>query len=69
MAEREQNWYPISWIGYFTDLVREGIDVTRGQIELFTLALDEGSRIRRKGTVAGCSRWSGMACVRDGGRG
>lgn len=46
MTERgEQNWYPISRIGYFTDLVQEGIDVTRGQIELFTPALDEPYRL------------------------
>ncbi|WP_067471548.1 hypothetical protein [Nocardia amamiensis] len=45
MAEREQNWYPISRIGYFTDLVREGIDVTRGQIELFTPAMAEPYRL------------------------
>lgn len=34
-----------SRIEYFTDLVREGIDVTRGQIELFTPALDEPYRL------------------------
>jgi len=31
---REQNWYPISKIGWFTDHIREGITVTRRQLEL-----------------------------------
>ncbi|MGF6885998.1 hypothetical protein ABIA39_007489 [Nocardia sp. GAS34] len=46
MAERgEQNWYPTTRIGYFTNLVREGIDLTRGQIELFEPALAEPYRL------------------------
>jgi hypothetical protein len=45
VADREQNWYPTSKIGYFTDLVREGIDVTRGQIELFTPAMAQPYRL------------------------
>ncbi|WP_433635512.1 hypothetical protein [Nocardia sp. CA-120079] len=47
MSERgEQNWYPISRIGWFTDHIREGIDdLTRGQIELFRPALAEPYRL------------------------
>ncbi|WP_159851065.1 hypothetical protein [Nocardia sp. CY41] len=46
MTERgEQNWYPISRIGWFTDHIREGIDVIRGQIDLFAPALDEPYRL------------------------
>jgi hypothetical protein len=32
--EREQNWYPISKLGWFTGHIREGITVTRRQLEL-----------------------------------
>jgi hypothetical protein len=32
--EREQNWYPISSLGWFTAHIREGIAVTRHQLEL-----------------------------------
>ena len=32
--EREQNWYPISALGWFTSHIREGIAVTRHQLEL-----------------------------------
>jgi hypothetical protein len=31
---REQNWYPISKLGWFTGHIREGITVTRRQLEL-----------------------------------
>ena len=31
---REQNWYPVSKLGWFTDHIREGIAVTRHQLEL-----------------------------------
>jgi hypothetical protein len=31
---RKQNWYPISKLGWFTDHIREGITVTRHQLEL-----------------------------------
>jgi hypothetical protein len=31
---REQNWYPISKLGWFTAHIREGIEVTRRQLEL-----------------------------------
>lgn len=37
----EQNWYPTSKIGFFTDVVREGISITVGQIELFAPALEQ----------------------------
>lgn len=45
MIEREQNWYPTSQIGFFTAHVREGIGVTRGQIELFGPALAQPYRL------------------------
>lgn len=32
--EREQNWYPISSLGWFTSHIREGIAATRHQLEL-----------------------------------
>ncbi len=31
---REQNWYPISKLGWFTSHIREGIEATRQQLEL-----------------------------------
>ncbi len=43
--EGEQNWYPISRVGWFTEHVRDGIEVTRGQIELFGPALAEPYRL------------------------
>ncbi|MFE3279935.1 hypothetical protein [Nocardia sp. NPDC059239] len=42
---REQNWYPTSEIGYFTDIVREGISITVGQIELFEPAVGQPYRL------------------------
>ena len=33
-AEREQNWYPISKLGWFTSHIREGVEATRRQLEL-----------------------------------
>ena len=30
----EQNWYPISKLGWFTGHIREGVEVTRRQLEL-----------------------------------
>jgi hypothetical protein len=42
---REQNWYPTSEIGYFTDIVREGISITAGQIELFAPAVEQPYRL------------------------
>lgn len=38
-AEREQNWYPISDVGWFTDHMREGIAVTSRQLDLLQPAL------------------------------
>ena len=38
-GEREQNWYPISRAGWFTQHVREGIAVTSRQLELLQPAL------------------------------
>ena len=31
---REQNWYPISKLGWFTSHIREGVEATRHQLEL-----------------------------------
>ncbi len=31
---REQNWYPISKLGWFTGYIREGVEATRRQLEL-----------------------------------
>ena len=31
---REQDWYPISKLGWFTGHIREGVEVTRRQLEL-----------------------------------
>jgi 16S rRNA U1498 N3-methylase RsmE len=42
---REQNWYPTSEIGYFTGIVREGISITVGQIELFAPAVEQPYRL------------------------
>ncbi|MEV2226415.1 hypothetical protein AB0E01_42145 [Nocardia vinacea] len=42
---RGQNWYPTSEIGYFTTIVREGISITLGQIELFAPALEQPYRL------------------------
>ncbi|MGF6888679.1 hypothetical protein ABIA39_007798 [Nocardia sp. GAS34] len=41
----EQNWYSTSEIGYFTDIVREGISITVGQIELFAPAVEQPYRL------------------------
>jgi len=37
--EREQNWYPVSQVGWFTAHIREGIAVTGHQLELPRLGL------------------------------
>lgn len=37
--EREQNWYPVSQVGWFTAHIREGIAVTGHQLELLQPAL------------------------------
>ena len=36
---REQNWYPISKLGWFTGHIREGVEATRRQLELLQPAL------------------------------
>jgi len=35
--EREQNWYPVSQVGWFTAHIRKGIAVTGHQLELLQL--------------------------------
>jgi len=37
--EREQNWYPVSEVSWFTAHIREGIAVTEHQLELLQPAL------------------------------
>ncbi len=37
--EREQNWYPIGKVGWFTQHIREGIEVTAEQLRLLQPAL------------------------------
>jgi hypothetical protein len=36
---REQNWYPISKLGWFTGHIREGVEAARRQLELLQPAL------------------------------
>ena len=36
---RQQNWYPISKLGWFTGHIRDGIEATRRQLELLQPAL------------------------------
>ncbi len=43
--DREQNWYPISKAGWFTQHIREGIEVTRHQMELLQPALAQPYRL------------------------
>jgi len=38
-GEREQNWYPIGKVGWFTQHIREGIEVTAGQLGLLQAGL------------------------------
>ena len=38
-GEREQVWYPIGKVGWFTQHIREGIEVTAGQLALLQPAL------------------------------
>jgi hypothetical protein len=44
--EREQNWYPISQVGWFTAHIREDIAVTGHQLELLQLGLARPGRSR-----------------------
>jgi hypothetical protein len=53
--EREQNWYPIRDVGWFTRHTREGIAVTARQLELLQPALAEPYRLD-DATVAGIIR-------------
>ena len=39
VTEREQNWYPIGKVGWFTQHIREGIEVTAEQLRLVQPAL------------------------------
>jgi hypothetical protein len=43
-GEREQNWYPIGKVGWFTRHIREGIEVTAGQLALLQPALAQPGR-------------------------
>jgi hypothetical protein len=43
-GEREQNWYPIGKVGWFTQHIREGIEVTAGQLRLLQPALVQPGR-------------------------
>jgi len=45
VSEREQNWYPIGEVGWFTGHVREGVEVTTGQLDLLRRALAEPYRL------------------------
>lgn len=44
-GEREQNWYPIGKVGWFTQHIREGIEVTAGQLRLLQPALAQPYRL------------------------
>jgi hypothetical protein len=44
-GEREQNWYPIGDVGWFTEHMREGITVTTGQLDLLQPALARPGRL------------------------
>ena len=44
-GEREQNWYPIGKVGWFTQHIREGIEVTAGQLGLLQPALAQPGRL------------------------
>ena len=43
--EREQNWYPVSQVGWFTAHIREGTAVTGHQLELLQLGLARPGRL------------------------
>jgi hypothetical protein len=43
--ECEQNWYPVSQVGWFTAHIREGIAVTGHQLELLQPALARPGRL------------------------
>jgi hypothetical protein len=43
--EREQNWYPVSQVGWFTAHIREAIAVTGHQLELLQPGLARPGRL------------------------
>jgi hypothetical protein len=43
--EREQNWFPIGKVGWFTQHIREGIEVTAEQLGLLQPALTQPYRL------------------------
>jgi hypothetical protein len=43
-GEREQNWYPTGEVGWFTQHIREGIEVTAEQLRLLQPALAQPYR-------------------------
>lgn len=42
---QEQNWYPVSKVGWFTQHIREGIEVTAEQLRLLQPALAQPYRL------------------------
>ncbi len=44
-GEGEQNWYPIGKVGWFTQHIREGIEVTAGQLGMLRPALAQPGRL------------------------
>lgn len=44
-GEREQDWCPIGKIGWFIQHIREGIEVTAGQLALLRAALAQPGRL------------------------
>jgi hypothetical protein len=44
-GEGEQNWYPIGKVGWFTQHIREGVEVTAGQLALLQPALAQPGRL------------------------
>ena len=54
--EREQNWYPVSEVSWFTAHIREGIAVTGHQLELLQPALARPGLLDETSTAAAASR-------------
>jgi hypothetical protein len=44
-GEREQNWYPVGKVGWFTQHIREGIEITAEQLTLLQPALAQPYRL------------------------
>jgi hypothetical protein len=57
-VEREQNWYPIGKVGWFTQHIHDGIAVTGHQLELLQPALAQPYRLD-DATVAGSTTTAG----------